>query len=134
MFLPLLLHFWNYNLSTNRQIMSFNGTQAHPQTQPLRSDIFIVEYLQPNKFKKSQASTLYIRLPVFLSWTKHHFSMYFLGKAVFQFLRDEKRSCFRRKNTIFPDNTRKIKCRHRPFWKDHLFRRSEENVIFSYIF
>ena len=51
--------------------------------------------------RRSQASTLYIRFPVFLRWAMHHVSIYFLGKAVFHFLHDEKRSCFREKNTIF---------------------------------
>ena len=41
---------------------------------------------------------------------------------------------FSRKNTIFPDNTRKIMCRRGPFWKDHLFRKFEENIIFLCIF
>ena len=64
----------------------------------------------------------------------HHVSMYFLGKAAFHFLPNKKRLCFRETNTIFPDNTRKIICRHGPFWKDHLFRRSQENIIFPCIF
>ena len=64
----------------------------------------------------------------------HHVSMYFPRKAVFHFLPREKRSCFREKNTIFPDNTRKIMCRRGPFWKDHLFRGPEENIIFPCIF
>ena len=41
---------------------------------------------------------------------------------------------FSGKNTIFPDNTRKIMCRRGPFWKDHLFRKFEENIIFPCIF
>ena len=32
-FLPLLLHFWNYNLSPNAQIISLIGAQAHSQAQ-----------------------------------------------------------------------------------------------------
>ena len=55
-FLLQLLHFWNYNLSPNGQIVSFIGAQAHLQAQLLRAEwykvlkiIFIVEYLQPNK-------------------------------------------------------------------------------------
>ena len=85
-------------------------------------------------FRRSQASTLYIRFSVFLCWAMHHVSMYSLGRAVFHFLPDEKRSCFREKNTIFPDSTRKIMCRHGPLWKDNLFRGSEENIIFPCIF
>ena len=65
---------------------------------------------------------------------KCHISMYFLRKATSHFLPREKISCFREKNTIFPDNTRKIMCRRGPFWKDHLFRKFEENIIFQCIF
>ena len=64
----------------------------------------------------------------------HHVSMYFLRRTIFRLLPREKRSCFREKNTIFPDNTRKIMCRRGPFWKDHLFRGPEENIIFPCIF
>ena len=34
-FLPLLLHFWNYNLSPNGQMISLIGAQTRPQIQPL---------------------------------------------------------------------------------------------------
>ena len=64
----------------------------------------------------------------------HHVSMYLLRKTVFHFLPREKISCFREKNTIFADNTRKIMCRRGPFWKDYLFRKFEENIIFPCIF
>ena len=37
-FLLPLLHFWNYNLSPNEQIISFIGAQAHLQTQLLRAE------------------------------------------------------------------------------------------------
>ena len=140
-FLPLLLHFWNYNLSPNGQIISLIGAQAHPQAQPLRDEWYKVLRIIHCKnisnrinLRRSQASILYIRFPVFLCWAMHHVSMYFLGKAVFHFLPNEKTSCFWEKNTIFPDDTRKIICRHGPFWKDHLFRRCEENIIFPCIF
>ena len=65
---------------------------------------------------------------------KCHISMYFLRKATSHFLPREKISCFWEKNTIFPDNTRKIMCRRGPFWKYHLFRKFEENIIFPCIF
>ena len=78
--------------------------------------------------RRSQTSTLYISFPVFLCWAMHHVSVYFLRKTVFYFLPRENRSFFREKNTIFPDNTRKIMCRRGPFWKDHLFRKFEENI------
>ena len=65
---------------------------------------------------------------------KIYISMYFLKKIVSHFAPKEKISCFREKNTIFPDNTRKIKSQRNPFWKDHLFRTFEENIIFPCIF
>ena len=100
----------------------------------------IVEYSLQNisnrmNLRRSQTSILYIMFPVFLRWrAMHHVSMYFLRKTVFHFLPREKISCFREKNTIFLDNTRKIMCRCGPFWKDHLFRKFEENVTFPYVF
>ena len=60
--------------------------------------------------------------------------MYFLRRVVFRLLPWEKRSCFREKNGIFPDNAAKIKCRRGPFWKDHLFRKLEGIIIFPCIF
>ena len=72
--------------------------------------------------------------PVFLRWAMRHVSMYFLRETVFHFLPREKKSCFREKNTIFPDNTGKIMCRRRTFWKDHLFRKFEENIMFPGVF
>ena len=85
--------------------------------------------------RRGEASFLYIRFPVFFfCWAMHHVSIYFLGKTVFRFLPDEKRSCSLKKNTIFPDNIRKITCQHGPFWKDHLFGGPEENIRFPCIF
>ena len=84
--------------------------------------------------RRGQTSTLYIKFPVFCRWTMHHVSMYFLRRAAFHFLPKEKRSCLREKNTIFPDNTRKIMCRRGTFWKDHIFRKFEENTVFPCIF
>ena len=60
--------------------------------------------------------------------------MYFLRRVVFRLLPWEKRSCFREKNGIFPDNAAKIKYRRGPFWKDHLFRKLEGIIIFPCIF
>ena len=63
---------------------------------------------------------------------KCHVSMYFLGKVAPHFLPREKISYFRKKNSIFPDNTRKLICWRSPFSKGHLFRNFEE--IFLRIF
>ena len=60
--------------------------------------------------------------------------LYFLRKIIFHFSSKEKISYFLEKNTIFPDNTRKIKFQRDFFWKDHLFGAFEENIIFPYIF
>ena len=38
------------------------------------------------------------------------------------------------KNTIFSNNTRKMMCQRGLFWKDHLFREFEENILFLCIF
>ena len=91
--------------------------------------LFIVEYLQLNKFKERPNFDPIYQVSCLFRWVMHHVSMYFLRKAVFRFLPREKRSCFWEKNTIFPDNTRKIMCRRGTFWKDHIFRRLEENIF-----
>ena len=41
-FLPLLLHFWNYNLSPNGKMVSLVGAQACPQTQLLGAEWYKV--------------------------------------------------------------------------------------------
>ena len=68
-FVPPLLYFSNYNLSTNGQIISLLGAPVHLQTQLLRAEsywrLFIVEYLQPNKMKKKSNLILHINFPVF---------------------------------------------------------------------
>ena len=87
----------------------------------------------PNQInlRRRQASILYIRFPVFLCWEMHHVSMYFLGKVVFHFLPNEKRPCFRGKNSIFPDNTRKIMFQRNFFGKTIFSGRPEkENMVF----
>ena len=81
--------------------------------------------------RRSQASILYNRFPVFLRWTMHHVSMYFLRSIVFRFLPREKRSCFWEKNTIFPDSTRKIICSTIFFGKTIFSGHPEkENMVF----
>ena len=50
------------------------------------------------------------------------------------FLPKKKYHIFREKNTIFPDNTRKIIFQRDFFWKDYLFGAFEENIVFSCIF
>ena len=82
----------------------------------------------------------------------HHVSMYFLRKAVFHFLPNEKRSCFRKKTpffqfiqerssagvalfgkTIFSEGLKKISYFHVFFKKDHLLFsvRLGHKIIFS---
>ena len=67
-------------------------------------------------------------------YRKYHISMYFLRKTIFHFPSKEKISHFPEKNTIFPDNIRKIIFQRDFFWKDHLFGAFEENIIFPCIF
>ena len=82
--------------------------------------------------RRIQTSTLHIRFPVFLRWrAMHHVSMYFLRKTVFHFLPRDKDHVFGKKYPIFLDNTTKIMCRCGPFWKDHLFKKFEEKIIFQ---
>ena len=82
--------------------------------------------------RRSQASTLYIRFSVFLRWAMHHVSIYFLGKAVFHFLHDEKRSCFREKNTIFSYFHVLFKKYHRSFSVQGVRSYFWENEISSF--
>ena len=84
--------------------------------------------------RRGQTVPLHIRFPVFLRWAMHHVSIYFLRRTVLHFLAREKRSCFREKNIILPDSTRKIMYQRGPSWKDHRSRRPEENIIFPCVF
>ena len=67
---------------------------------------------------------------------KYHVSVYFLRNVISlsHLPSREKISRLREKNTTFPDSTRKIISQRDPFWKDHLFRTFEENIIFPCIF
>ena len=67
---------------------------------------------------------------------KYHISTRFLIKIIFfHFPPKEKISYFlEKRNTIFPDITKKIMFRREFFWKDHLFRTPEENIIFPGVF
>ena len=105
MFLLRLLHFWNYNLFPNGQINSFIGAQAHLQTQFLIAEwckvLKIFHISNRINLRRSQTSILYIRFPIFLCWrAMYHPSMYFLRKASFHFLPEEK-ICFREKIRSF---------------------------------
>ena len=65
---------------------------------------------------------------------KYNISMYFLRKVISHFLPKGKISCFQGKNTIFPDNTRKIMYRRGPFWKDHLSEKLKKISYFRVFF
>ena len=58
----------------------------------------------------------------------------FLEKGRLSLSARGKNIMFSGKNAIFPNNTRKIMCRRSPFWKDHFFRKFEENIILPCIF
>ena len=67
-------------------------------------------------------------------YRKYNFSMYFLRKMIVRFPSKEKISCFWEKNTIFPDNTRKIMFQRNLFEKTissgHLNKISYFHVFF----
>ena len=68
---------------------------------------------------------------------KYHVPVYFLRNVISLSLiyrPGKKYHVYRKKNTTFPDSTRKIISQRDPFWKDHLFRTFEENIIFPCIF
>ena len=55
-------------------------------------------------------------------------------KSSFAFCPGKKDHILGGKKKIFPDNTRKSMCRRGTFWKDHIPRGFEENIIFPCIF
>ena len=83
-------------------------------------------------FKKvwsnSALKSFYHRSYINISSRKNHVSVYFLGRVIPLSFSDQG------KNTTFPGSTRKILSRRGPFWKDHLFRTIEENIIFPCTF
>ena len=138
-FLPLPLHFWNYNLSPNGQMISQIGAQACSQARLLGAGtkywrLIIVECLQPNKFKERPNFDPIYQISCFSSLGDASCFHVFPEKDRLSLSGQGKKIMFLGKNTIFPDNTGKIMCRCRPFWKVHLFRRFEENIISPCIF
>ena len=68
-------------------------------------------------------------------YRKYHTSMYFWSSIIFNFPSKEEISYFREKrNTIFPDITKKIIFNCQFFGKTIFFRTFEENIIFLCIF
>ena len=96
--------------------------------------LFIVEYLQPGKFKDKPGFNPIYWVSCFSSLGDASCFHVFPRKDRLSLSAQWKKIMFLGKNTIFPDNTRKIMCRCGPFWKDHLFRGTEENIIFPCIF
>ena len=147
-FLPPLLHFWNYSLFPNGQIISLIGDQAiairnrkiflflmtilkHTSKHSSWGlngtkywKLFIVEYLQPNKFKERRNFVPIYQVSCFSSLGNASSFHVYPEKGRLSLSAQRKKIIFLRKNTIFPDNTRKIMCRRSPLWKDHLFRTS----------
>ena len=68
-----------------------------------------------------------------ISWGKSSLSLS-LSLTLSLIFRPGKNTMFLRKNTTFPDSTKKIISQLDPFWEDHLFRTFKENIIFSCIF
>ena len=96
--------------------------------------LFIVEYLQPNKFKERRNFVPIYQVFCFSSLGNASFFHLYHEKGRLSLSAQRKKIIFLGKNTIFPDNTRKIMCRPGTFWKGHIFRRSEENIIFPCVF
>ena len=84
--------------------------------------------------RRGQTSTLSIRFPVFFWLGDASCFHVFPGKGRLSLSAQGKKVMFWGKNTIFPHNTRKIMCRRVILWKDDIFRRSKENIIFPCIF
>ena len=96
--------------------------------------LFIVEYLQSNKFKKRPNFDPIYQVSCFSSLGDASCFHVFPEKGRLSVSAQGKKIMFSTKNSIFPDNTRTIMCRPGSFRKDHLFRKLEENIIFPFIF
>ena len=64
----------------------------------------------------------------------YHISMYFLKKIIFHFLSKGKISYFPEKNTIFPDNTRKITFKYDFFFAKTIFSGHLKEISYFLIF
>ena len=71
---------------------------------------------------------------LYIIYRKHHISMYFLRKIIFHFPSTEKISYFCEKEMYLSWWYKKDHMPVRFFWKNHLFRTVEENIIFPCIF
>ena len=105
--------YWRSNTPPNTPSWELNGTKYWR--------LFIAEYLQPNKFKEKPNFSIIYQVSCFSSPGDASRFHVFPEKHRISLSARGKRSCFREKNTIFPDSTRRIMCRCGPFWKDHLF-------------
>ena len=77
--------------------------------------LFIVEYLQPNKFKERPNFNPIYQVSCFSSLGYGSCFHVFLEKGRLSVSAQGKKIVFSRKNSIFPDNTRTIMCRPGPF-------------------
>ena len=83
--------------------------------------LFIVEYLQSNKFKEKPNFIPIYHVFCFSSLGYASFFILFPEKDRLSLSTQGKKITFSGKNTIFQDNSRKIMCRRGPFWKEHIF-------------
>ena len=90
--------------------------------------------LQLNKFKEGPSFDPIYQVSCFSSLGDASCFHVFPGKGHLSLPAQGKKIMFSGKNTIFTDNTRRTMRRRVPFWKDHLFRRPEGNIIFPCIF
>ena len=94
--------------------------------------LFIVEYLQPNKFKEKPSFDLIYQVYWFSSLGGASCFHVFPGKGGLSLSARWKKIMFSGKNTIFPDNTRKIMFFQRNFLGKTIFwgRPEKENMAF----
>ena len=77
--------------------------------------LFFAEYLQPNKFKEGPNFDTIYQVSCFSSLGDASCSLVFPEEDRVSLSGQEKKIMFSGKNTIFPDNTRKIMCRRGSF-------------------
>ena len=112
-FLPLLLRFWNYNLSPNGQAISLIGAQAHLKTRLVRAEWYNVlkiihcTYLQPDKFKEKPSFDPIYQVSCFSLLGDTSCFHVFPENCCPSPPAQGKKIMFSTKNAIFPDSTGK---------------------------
>ena len=144
-FLPLLLHFWNYNLSPNGKVIPYQRSSTPPNTAREGWMVQSIEdYSLWNIFnrinlRRGQTSTRYVSFPIFfagwcimfpyISWEGPSFIFcpgkkdHVFGEKIPSLQMIQKRSCAGAAlsgKTIFSEGLKKISYFRVFFKKDHL--------------